>query len=112
HEFCWLPSELRWLCRQTRPLLHLHLASFLCFTAGSLLALLTSLVLTWLIDQVIPQRQAGFLALAVFLVFLGYQGKTTLTSFGSYLMLAAAQRMGLRLRMSLLQHLDTLSADY
>lgn len=112
HEFCWLPSELRWLCRQTRPLLHLHLASFLCFTAGSLLALLTPLVLKWLIDQVIPQRQTGLLALAVFLVFLGYQGKTTLTSFGSYLMLAAAQRMGLRLRMSLLQHLDTLSADY
>ncbi len=112
HEFCWLPSELRWLYRQTRPLLHLHLASFLCFTAGSLLALLTPLVLKWLIDQVLPQKQTGLLALAVFLVFLGYQGKTTLTSFGSYLMLGAAQKMGLRLRMSLLRHLDTLSADY
>ena len=33
-------------------------------------------------------------------------------SLGNYLILSAAQRMGLRLRMSLLQHLDALSADY
>lgn len=88
------------------------MASFLCITAGSLLALLTPLVLKRLIDQVIPQKQIGSLLFAVFLVFLGYQGRTALTSIGSYLMLSAAQRMGLTLRMSLLRHLDTLSADY
>ena len=111
-EYSWLPSELRWLSRQIWPLLHLHVASFLCITAGSLLALLTPLVLKWLIDQVIPQKQIGLLLFAVFLIFLGYQGRTALTSIGSYLMLSAAQTMGLTLRMSLLRHLDTLSADY
>ena len=55
----WLPSELDWLSRQIRPLLHWHLASFLCITAGSLLALLTPLVLKWVIDRIIPQRQTG-----------------------------------------------------
>jgi hypothetical protein len=35
-----LPSELQWLSRQIRSLLHWHLASFLCISAGSLLALL------------------------------------------------------------------------
>jgi len=108
----WLPSELRWLSKQIRPLLHLHVASFLCITAGSLLALLTPLVLKWMIDQVLPQKKLGLLLLAVGLIFLSYQGKTVLTSLGNYLMLSAAQQMGLTLRMNLLRHLDTLSADY
>ena len=108
----WLPSELQWLLGQIRPLLHWHLASFLCITAGSLLALLTPLVLKWLIDQVIPQRNVGLLLLAVGLIFLGYQGRMALTSLGNYLILTAAQRLTLTLRMSLLGRLDTLSAEY
>jgi len=108
----WLPSELRWLSKQIRPLLHWHVASFLCITAGSLLGLLTPLVLKWLIDQIIPQKNVGLLLLAVGLIFLGYQGRMALTSLGNYLMLSAAQKMGLTLRVGLLRHLDTLSADY
>jgi len=108
----WLPSELRWLSKQIRPLLHWHVASFLCITAGSLLALLTPLVLKWLIDQIIPQKNVVLLLLAVGLIFLGYQGRMALTSLGNYLMLSAAQKMGLTLRVGLLRHLDTLSADY
>jgi ABC-type multidrug transport system fused ATPase/permease subunit len=108
----WLPSELLWLSKQIRPLLHWHVASFLCITAGSLLALLTPLLLRWLIDQIIPQNKMGLLLLAVGLIFLGYQGRMALTSVGNYLMLTAAQKMGLTLRLSLLRHLDTLSAEY
>jgi len=81
-------------------------------TAGSLLALLTPLVLKWLIDQVLPQRQTGLLFLASVLVFLSYQGRTALTSLGSYLNLNAAQRIALRLRIDVLRHLDKLSAEY
>src|SRR5208337_4949343 len=73
----WVPNELRWLFKQIRPFFRWHLASFLSITGGSLLALLTPLVLKWLIDQILPRRQ-----------------------------------MGLTLRMGLLRHLDTLSADY
>jgi ABC-type bacteriocin/lantibiotic exporter with double-glycine peptidase domain len=81
-------------------------------TAGSLLAILTPLVLKWLIDQVLPQRKTGLLFLAAVLVFLSYQGRTALTSLGSYLNLNAAQRIALRLRMDVLRHLDRLSAEY
>jgi len=108
----WLPSELRWLSKQIRPLLYWHVASFLCITVGSLLALLTPLVLRWLIDQILPQKKMGLLLLAVGLIFLGYQGRMALTSVGNFLMLTASQKMGLTLRVSLLRHLDTLSADY
>jgi len=108
----WLPSELRWLSKQIRPLLYWHFASFLCITVGSLLALLTPLLLRWLIDQILPQKKMGLLLLAVGLIFLGYQGRMALTSVGNFLMLTASQKMGLTLRVSLLRHLDTLSADY
>src|SRR6202167_1436210 len=108
----WVPNELRWLFQQIRPFFRWHLASFLCITAGSVLALLTPLVLKWLIDRIIPQRKIGLLVLAVGLIFLGYQGRMALTSLGNYLMLTAAQRLTLTLRMSLLGRLDTLSAEY
>jgi ABC-type bacteriocin/lantibiotic exporter with double-glycine peptidase domain len=108
----WLPPELVWLIKEIRPLLHWHLASFLCITIGSLLALLSPLLLKWLIDGIIPQRRIGLLLLAAALIFLGHQGRVALTSLGSYLMLSASQKMGLTLRVRLLKHLDTLSADY
>jgi ABC-type multidrug transport system fused ATPase/permease subunit len=108
----WLPPELVWLIKEIRPLLHWHLASFLCITAGSLLALLSPLLLKWLIDGIIPQRRIGSLLLTVVLIFLGHEGRVVLTSLGSYLMLSASQKMGLTLRVRLIEHLDALSADY
>jgi ABC-type bacteriocin/lantibiotic exporter with double-glycine peptidase domain len=107
-----LPVELRWLIRQIRPLVHWHVFSFLCITAGSLLALLTPLVLKWLIDGIIPHRRMGLLLLAVALIFLGHEGRIALASLGSYLMLTASQKMSLSLRVTLLRHLGTLSADF
>lgn len=107
-----LPAEFVWLLKRIRPLLHWHLASFLCITAGSLLALISPLLLKWLIDGIIPQKRMGLLVLAVALIFLGHQGRVALTSLGSYLMVTASQKMTLTLRLALLQHLDTLSADY
>lgn len=108
----WMPNELRWLSVRIRPLLHLHVSSFLCITAGSLLGLLTPLILKRLIDQIIPNHDEGMLLVAVMLICFGSQGKTAVTSLGSYLMLTAALRMSLSLRMELLSHLDSLSADY
>jgi ABC-type multidrug transport system fused ATPase/permease subunit len=107
-----LPAEFVWLIKQIRPLLHWHLASFVCITAGSLLALISPFLLKWLIDGIIPQRHMGLLLLAVALIFLGHQGRVALTSLGSYLMLSASQKMTLTLRVTLLEHLDRLSADY
>src|ERR1700757_5071769 len=80
----WVPNELRWLSRRIRPFLLLHLSSFLCITTGSFLGLLAPLVLKWLIDRIIPDRRIGLLLLAMVLIFLGSEGKTAVTSLGSY----------------------------
>lgn len=108
----FFPQEIRWLSSQIRPLLHWHFASFACISAGSLLALVTPLILRWLIDRIIPERRMGLLLMAVALIVLAHQGRTMLNSLGTYLMIAASQRMALTLRMNLVRHLDTLSADY
>jgi ABC-type bacteriocin/lantibiotic exporter with double-glycine peptidase domain len=103
---------LVWLIKRIRPLLHWHFASFVAITAGSLLALVSPLLLRWLIDSIIPRKTMGLLLLAVALIFLAHQGRVALTSLGSYLMVTASQKMTLALRMTLLEHLDTLSSDY
>jgi ABC-type multidrug transport system fused ATPase/permease subunit len=110
--FSWIPSEMRWLFRQVRPFLRWHIASFLCMSVGSFLALLSPLVLKWMIDVVLPGRRLGLLVGAVGLIFLCHQGRAVLTNGGGYLTMLAAQQLALALRLRILRHLDTLSADY
>jgi ABC-type bacteriocin/lantibiotic exporter with double-glycine peptidase domain len=106
------PAELLWLYGRVRHLFAWHLASFLCLLAGSALALLNPLVLMWVIDRVLPARNFTFLFYAAALIFLSYEGRVVLTGFGSYLTLRATQRSALSMRMEIIEHLDSLSADY
>lgn len=107
-----LPSELCWLVRQVRPLLRWHAASFACFTAATVLSLASPLILKWLIDQVLPGREFTRLLYSVALIFLSYEGRALFASLGNYVNSHATQRLALDLRLSLLRHLDTLSANY
>ena len=108
----WIPPEIRWLSKQVRPFLHWHAASILCISVGSFLGLLAPLVLKSLIDLVLPSRRIGLLIVTVGLIFLCHQGRAVLTSVGGYLTMRAAERLALDMRLRLLRHLDTLSADY
>ena len=108
----WIPSEIRWLSRHVRPFIRWHIASFLLISVGSFLALLAPLVLKWLIDDVLPGRRLAPLVATIGLIFLCHQGRAALTSVGGYLTMLAAERLALNLRLALLRHLDTLSADY
>ena len=108
----WIPSEMRWLFRELRPFVGWHIISFLCVSLGSFLALLSPLILKRLIDVVLPARRTSLLISAVALTFLCYQGRAALTAVGGYLTVQAAQRLALELRLSLIRHLDKLSADY
>ncbi len=107
-----VPVELRWLTTALRPVWTLHAASFFAFTLGSTLGLLGPLVLRWLIDRILPERDAWLLVSAVALLFLSYEGRVVFTSLGSWLTVAASQKVVLALRLEILRHLDSLSADY
>jgi ABC-type bacteriocin/lantibiotic exporter with double-glycine peptidase domain len=69
-------------------------------------------VLRWLIDQVLPHRDTRLLLAAVGLILFSYLGRAALAGVGSYLSFSAAEQTGLQLRMALLRHFDTLSAEY
>jgi ATP-binding cassette subfamily B protein len=90
----------------------MHALSFLLFTFGSALGLLGPLVLRWLIDRILPDRNAWLLIPAVALLFLSYEGRVVFTSLGSWLTVAASERVVMALRLEILRHLDRLSADY
>src|SRR6267143_2156567 len=106
------PPELRWLFPKVKPQLLLHVASFLSLTAASLLALVTPLSIRWLIDSILPSHNTRLLGVAIGLIFAGYEGRAALNALGSYLTFRATQHTALALRMSLLRHFDSLSADY
>lgn len=106
------PPELRWLLPEVRPQLRLHIASFLCLSLASLLALLAPLSMRWLIDGVLPSRDPRLLLAAMALVFASYQGRSALSALGGYLTFRASQHTSNAMRLALLRHLDSLTADY
>ncbi len=107
-----IPPELRWLFPKVKPQLPLHVASFVCLTLASLLALVTPLSIRWLIDSILPDHNPHLLIIAIGLIFTSYEGRAVLNAFGGYLTFRATQHTALALRTSLLRHLDSLSADY
>jgi ABC-type multidrug transport system fused ATPase/permease subunit len=105
-------GEIRWLAAQVKPFLRLHLGSYLCIVAGSLLVLLDPLVVKWLIDDVIPRRRVGLLPIMAGAFLGAYAGRLAFDSLGAMLSFCAVQRMTFRLRLGLLRHLQRLSAEY
>jgi ABC-type bacteriocin/lantibiotic exporter with double-glycine peptidase domain len=57
--------QLRWFLSQLRPLLRTHLVSVMLIVLASLTFLLDPLILKWLIDTVLPKRDARLLMVAV-----------------------------------------------
>ncbi len=101
-----------WLYVRIRPLFGWHLASFFCLTAASVLALVNPLVLMWVIDRVLPNRNIALLICAVAAIFLSSELRPILSSFGMYLTLLASQRTVVSIRKEVLERLDSLSAEY
>src|SRR5260370_40930690 len=60
-----LTPQLNWFLTQLRPLLRVHLFSVLLIVIASLTFLLDPLILKWLIDIVLPKRDARLLMVAV-----------------------------------------------
>jgi ABC-type bacteriocin/lantibiotic exporter with double-glycine peptidase domain len=103
---------MAWLYVRVRAFFAWHLASFICLAGGSALALVNPLILMWVIDRVLPARNLFLILLSSVLLFLSYQGKIVFTSLSTYLTLVATQRSALSMRMEVLRHLHSLSADF
>ena len=105
-------SEFRWLALQVRPFIRLHIGSYLCIVAASILVLLDPLIVRLLIDDVIPNRRVSWLPLVAIAFLLTYMGRLGFDSLSGVLNFRAVQKMTFRSRLSLLRHLQRLSAEY
>ncbi len=105
-------GELRWLAARVRPFMRLHLGSYCCIVASSFLVLLDPLIVRFLIDDVIPSGRAGLLPLVAVGFFLTYMARLGTDSLAGMLNFRAVQKMIFRSRLSLLRHLQRLSAEY
>ena len=105
-------TELRWLFSCLRPVVRLHLGSYVCVLLASALTLLDPLIVRLLIDNVIPNRRINWLPLIATGFFITYLSRLGFESLGSLLNFRAVQKMTFRLRLNLLRHLQRLSAEY
>jgi ABC-type multidrug transport system fused ATPase/permease subunit len=105
-------TELHWLASRVRPFLRLHLGSYCCVVVSSFLVLLDPLLVRYLIDDVIPRGRVGLLPLVALGFFLTYIARLGSDSLASMLNFRAVQKMIFRSRLSLLRHLQRLSAEY
>lgn len=105
-------SEFWWLVSQVKPFFRLHLGSYLCVIGASILVLLDPLIIRFLIDEVIPNRRITWLPLVAAAFFCTYMGRLGCDSLAGILNFRAVQKMTYRTRLSLLRHLQRLSAEY
>src|SRR5689334_16444725 len=105
-------SEIRWLAARVRPFLRLHFSSYFFILLSSVLVLLDPLIVRFLIDDVIPRRRVGWLPLVATAFLLTYMARLSAESAAGMLNFRAVQKMIFRSRLSLLRHLQRLSAEY
>ena len=105
-------GEFSWLLTQVKPFLRLHLASYVCVVLASALLLIDPLIVRMLIDDVIPNRRIGWLPLIAGTFFITYMGRLGFESLASIFSFRAVQKMTFRSRLTLLRHLQRLSAEF
>ncbi len=105
-------TQARWFLRQLRPLLPAYSLGVLFIVLSSLLFLLDPLLLKWMIDYVLPKKDfrlllfaaTGFFGLYIFR--LGFFTLAELVNFRT------VQNLVYRIRLSIMEQMNRLSADY
>jgi ABC-type multidrug transport system fused ATPase/permease subunit len=105
-------SEWRWLQREVRPYAWYQVGTVVFVLAGSAFGLAGPLLMKWMIDDVLPNNRVGALAVATFLFFLTYVGRSMASLISGLISLLGVQRLVLHVRMRLLRHLQSLPAVF
>ena len=105
-------GEFWWFLKRVKPFVRLHVGSYVCIVLASILVLVDPLIVRLLIDEVIPNRRISWLPLIALAFFVTYMGRLGFDSLSSMLNFRAVQKMTFRTRLTLLRHLQRLSAEY
>ncbi len=104
--------EIRWLAAQIRPFVPLHFGSYCGIVIAAILVIIDPLIVRFLIDEVMPRGRVTWLPLVALAFLLTDAGRLGAESLASMLSFRAVQKMTYRMRLSLLRHLQRLSAEY
>lgn len=107
-----LKAQAHWLFRQLRPHLGAHICSIALITLGSLMFLLDPLLIKWLIDYVLPRKDFQLLAIAALGFFAIYVFRLAFTTLAGIVSFRSVQDLVFRIRLSILDQMNLLSADY
>lgn len=102
--------RIQWLFSRIRPVLRLQLGSLGCTVTGSVLGVADPLIMKWLIDVVIPQKQLALLLGGVLGFAALYLARLVLTFCGVLLNFTALQKVTFRIRVALVRALHCRSA--
>lgn len=105
-------TEIQWLLKQVRPMRPLYVTVFIAAAATSLLSLCDPLVIKWLVDDVLPQRQTVLLIEGAFLFIGIYVFSLILSGLTSALNHYAQIRVVFNTRMKLFRHLQALTSEF
>jgi len=105
-------AEMRWFVRRLRPLWRAHLGSAVLIILSSLMFLIDPLLIKWLIDVVLPQKNLHLLIaisvtfLVIYACRLGFAAVSRLVSFRT------VQKLALSIRLEIFAQMNCLAADY
>jgi ABC-type bacteriocin/lantibiotic exporter with double-glycine peptidase domain len=107
-----LTPQLRWFIFQLRPLLRSHLLGVFLILLASLTFLLDPLIVKWLIDVVLPRKDARLLVVAVACIASVYACQLSCYATGGILSFQTVQKLVYSIRLKLLEQMNRLSADF
>ncbi len=107
-----LNPQFRWFVRQVRPFLRAHLLSVSMIVLSSLMFLLDPLLIKWLIDRILPSKDAHLLLIAASGFFLIYVARLGFSGLGALVYSRTMQNLVFRIRLEILEQMNRLSADY
>ncbi len=105
-------AQARWFIHQMRPLLPAYSLSVVLVVLSSLMFLLDPLLMKWLIDRVLPKKDFRLLVFAACGFFGLYVFRLSFFTLAQLINFRTIQKLVLRMRLSILERMNLLSADY
>lgn len=104
--------EWRWLWNEVRPFAGHQAFALFCIISASVSGLAAPLFMKLLVDDVLPNRRWGALALITALFLASMTARSSLTSLASLVNTLAIQRVQFRIRSRLIQRVQSLPPDF
>src|SRR5260370_4608954 len=105
-------KETRWLFFQLRPLLSAHVLSILLVVLSSVIFLVDPLIMKWFIDIVLPNRDIHIVIVAALGIGGVYLAQLSCYALAGVMSFRTAQKLAYSIRLTLLNQINRLSADF